>query len=135
MVKHDSSSILYSIKIKGNFSGGFYEKTTTRIVRIEPSLGNRCLRNRRRQGTLEGEETATFQATIVEIQDGYFLVKPVEASSERNSADQITVPMTNMDPSPEPEVGDILEIEYDGSIAESYPAQITNVYHIRVVKP
>lgn len=86
-------------------------------------------------GTSEGEETATFQAAIVEIQDGYFLVKPVEASSERNSADQITVPMTNMDPSPEPEVGDILEIECDGSIAESYPAQITNVYHIRVVEP
>ena len=51
-----------------------------------------------------------------------------------NSADQITVPMTNMNPSPEPEVGDVLEIEYDGSIAESYPAQITNVYGISVVE-
>lgn len=51
-----------------------------------------------------------------------------------NSADQITVPMTNMNPSPEPEVGDVLEIEYDGSIAESYPAQITNVHSISVVE-
>ena len=50
-----------------------------------------------------------------------------------NSADQITIPMINMNPSPEPEVGDVLEIEYDGSIAESYPAQIVNVYSIRVV--
>lgn len=81
----------------------------------------------------EGNETATFQATILEIHDGYYLVNPVEGSVELNSADQITVPMTNMNPSPEPEVGDILEIEYDGSIAESYPAQITNVYSIRVV--
>lgn len=30
--------------------------------------------------------------------------------------------------------GDVLEIEYDGSIAESYPAQITNVYSISVVE-
>lgn len=87
-------------------------------------------------GKSEGEEneTTTFQATILEIQDGYYLVKPVEGSAELNSADQITVPMTNMNPSPEPEVGDVLEIEYDGSIAESYPAQITNVYSISVVE-
>ncbi|MDO5346740.1 MAG: hypothetical protein Q4E91_13495 [Lachnospiraceae bacterium] len=82
----------------------------------------------------EGNETTTFQASILEIQDGYYLVKPVEGSAELNSADQITVPMTNRNPSPEPEVGDVLEIEYDGSIAESYPAQITNVYSIRIIE-
>lgn len=80
-----------------------------------------------------GDETVTFQATILEIQDGYYLVESVEGSAELNSADQITIPMINMNPSPEPEVGDVLEIEYDGSIAESYPAQIVNVYGIRVV--
>ena len=77
---------------------------------------------------------AIFQATILEIRDGYYLVEPVDGSTELNSADQITVPMTNMDSSPEPEVGDVLEIEYDGSIAESYPARITNVYSIRIVE-
>ena len=76
---------------------------------------------------------ATFQATILEVR-GYYLVEPVDGSIELNSADQITVPITNINPSPEPEVGDILEIEYDGSIAESYPAQITNVYSIRIVE-
>lgn len=81
-----------------------------------------------------GAETVTFQATILEIQDGYYLVEPVEGSTELNSADQITIPMTNMNPAPEPVVGDVLEIEYDGSIAESYPAQITKVYSIRVVE-
>lgn len=77
---------------------------------------------------------ATFQATILEVRDGYYLVEPVDGSIELNSADQITVPITNINPSPEPEVGDVLEIEYDGSIAESYPAQITNVYSIRIVE-
>lgn len=81
-----------------------------------------------------GDETAIFQATILEIQDGYYLVEPVEGSAELKSADQITIPRTNMEPSPEPEVGDVLEIEYDGSIAESYPAQITKVYSIRVAE-
>ena len=70
----------------------------------------------------------------IEIQDGCYLVEPVEESAELNSADRITIPMTNMEPSPEPEVGDVLEIEYDGSIAESYPAQITKVYSIRVAE-
>ena len=78
--------------------------------------------------------TATFQATILEIYDGYCLVEPVEGSIELNSADRITVSMENMDPSTEPKVGDVLEIKYDGSIAESYPAQITNVYSISVVE-
>jgi len=82
----------------------------------------------------DSKDNPTFQATILEIHDGYYLVKPVEGSTELNSADQITVPMTNMHPSPEPEIGDIIEIEYDGTIAESYPAQITNVYSISVVE-
>ena len=81
-----------------------------------------------------GTEKSTFQATILEIYDGYYLVEPVEGSSERNSADQITVPMKNVNAASEPEVGDVLEIEYDGSIAESYPAQLTIVYSINVVE-
>lgn len=80
------------------------------------------------------DEAATFQATILEIHDGYYLVESTEESTELNSVDQITIPMTNINLSPEPEVGDVLEIEYDGSIAESYPAQIANVYGIRVVE-
>ena len=80
------------------------------------------------------EDKATFQATILEIQDGYYLVEPVEGSTELNSADRIMVPMVNINPSQEPEVGDTLEIVYDGVIAESYPAQINTVYSISVVE-
>lgn len=80
------------------------------------------------------DDTVTFQAVILEINDGYYLVEPVEGSVELNSADQITVPVTGMNDSSEPEVGDVLEIVYDGAIAESYPAQITNVYSMSVVE-
>ena len=80
------------------------------------------------------DDAATFRAVLLEIHDDCYLVELVEGSAELNSADQITVPMTNVDISSEPEVGDILEIVYDGAIAESYPAQITNVYSISVAE-
>lgn len=97
-------------------------------------LATACGTSSSGESKVGGDETATFQATILEIQDGYYLVEPVEGSAELNSADRITIPMINMEPSPEPEVGDVLEIEYDGSIAESYPAQITKAYSIRVAE-
>lgn len=81
-----------------------------------------------------GKKGGIFEATILEIKDTRLLVEPVEGSSELKSADQITVSMKNMSSSPELEVGDIIEIKYDGTIAESYPAQITEVYGIKVVK-
>ncbi len=87
-----------------------------------------------REPNVAGDETATFQAVVLEIHDGYYLVEPVEGSAELNSADRITIPMTDMDSPTEPEVGNILEIEYDGSIEESYPAQIMNVYSIHVIE-
>ena len=93
-----------------------------------------CRTSSGRGSEVDENGKATFQATILEVRDGYYLVEPVDGSTELNSADLITVPITNINPSPEPEVGDVLEIEYDGSIAESYPAQITNVYSIRIVE-
>lgn len=112
-----------------------YEKTSAGNFSPKSYIDSHRLRNVQRRGIRDvGNEKATFQATILEIHDGYYLVEPVAGSTELNSADRITVPMTNMNPSPEPEVGDVLEIEYDGSIAESYPVQITNVYSISVVE-
>ncbi len=84
-----------------------------------------------------GGETAdrvTFRATILEADESGFLVEPVAGSAELNSSDRIVVPMAAMESSPEPEVGDMLEIVYNGDIAESYPAQINTVYSIRVVE-
>ncbi len=79
-------------------------------------------------------DMTTFQAIILEIHDDYYLVEPVKGSAELNSADQITVSITNINVSPQLKVGDVLEIVYDGMIAESYPAQITKVYSISIVK-
>ena len=80
------------------------------------------------------EAHQVFQAEILEIHDGKYLVKPVEGSWELNSADQIEVPIRNAHPSPEPEIGDVIEIEYSGEILETYPARIADVYGIKVIK-
>ena len=73
----------------------------------------------------------TFEAEVLEVRDGYFLVKP-EPSWAINSADQIEVPMKNMDPALEPQVGDTIEIVCSGEILETYPARLSKVYSIKV---
>ncbi len=78
-------------------------------------------------------EQRTVQARITEVEDRSFLVTPVEGAWELSSSDLFRVSITNMPPSPEPQVGDIVEIAYDGYILESYPAQFGTVYGIRVV--
>lgn len=80
------------------------------------------------------EAHQVFQAEILEIHGGNYLVKPVEGSWELNSADRIEVPIRNVHPSPEPEIGDVIEIEYSGEILETYPARIADVYGIKIIK-
>ena len=80
------------------------------------------------------EAHQVFQAEILEIHDGNYLVKPVEGSWELSSADRIEVPIRNAHPSPEPEIGDVIEIEYSGEILETYPARIADVYGIKVIE-
>lgn len=80
------------------------------------------------------EAHQVFQAKILEIHDGHYLVKPVEGSWELSSADRIVVPISNAHPSPEPEIGNVIEIEYSGEILESYPAQIADVYGIKLIR-
>lgn len=79
-------------------------------------------------------KSSIFQATILETSNQTLLVAPVEGSQELKSSDQIRLPMKNMSPSPEPKVGDVIEITYNGEISESYPAQINEVYNIEVVE-
>ena len=78
--------------------------------------------------------SSTFKATILEITDNSYLVEPIEGSNELRSSDQIMVAMKNLDSSLEPEVRDIIKIKYRGSIMETYPAQISDVISIKVVK-
>ena len=80
------------------------------------------------------KQEVTFEAAVLEVHDGYCLVKPSDGSQERKSADKIEVSMKNMDSSLEPEVGDSIEITYDGMIMEIYPARLHEVYSIKIIE-
>ena len=80
------------------------------------------------------ESNGVFKAEILEVHEGYYLVEPVYGSWELKSASKIEVSIKNIHPSPEPEIGDVIEIEYSGEILETYPARIQDVYHIKVVE-
>ena len=77
---------------------------------------------------------SVFQAVILEVRDSSYLVEPVEGSPELRSSDRIEVKMEHLDPSLEPEVGDVIEIIHSGEIMESDPARLQDVYSIYVAK-
>lgn len=79
----------------------------------------------------ERQKAAVFRASVIELTDTVILVEPEEGSAELLSADRIEVP--NKD-GLELQAGDIIEIEYDGNIMESYPAQLGEVYHITLAE-
>lgn len=76
-------------------------------------------------------ETVTFQATVIEQTNNSILVKPADGSLELGSADKFRI--SNEDKL-ELQVGDLIEIAYNGEIMESYPAQLGEVYEITVVE-
>ena len=76
----------------------------------------------------------TFQAEVIEIGSGTMLVKPLAGYSEAAYAEEVRVEIQNMPSSPEPAVGDIIEITYSGIMMEVYPPVPTGVERIEVVK-
>ncbi len=79
------------------------------------------------------DEAFSFVATVLEINQSNLLVEPAEGSVELSSADRIVAHVSDatiIDAEgievdiTAVEVGDKVMFFYDGSIAESYPAQI-----------
>ena len=137
-----ANGISYKLEDRGNYDyylrmNGAYLYVDKRVYNSDELVASGRLVFKDGCIQIEGADTAPvtiLQAKILEIHDGYFLVEPVEGSWELSSASKIEVPMKNMAPSPEPQVGDILEIEYDGQLAETYPVRISNPIHISVVE-
>ena len=82
-------------------------------------------------------DTHIFEATVLEIANDMLLVEPAEGAAELRSADRIRVSFRGIEDEESllfretVAVGDRILIGYDGMIAETYPAQILNVYSIR----
>ena len=79
-------------------------------------------------------EVTVFRAKVLEVSKNRVLVEPLEGQRERQCSDRIYVAFGNLTQNPEIRVGDILQIQYDGMIQETYPAQINGIFAIEVVK-
>lgn len=80
------------------------------------------------------ETTATFTATITEVEDKTVLVTPEEGAEELKSSDCFRLEIKDMPASYEPQVGDVVEITYCGAISEIYPAELDGIKTVTVVK-
>ena len=81
------------------------------------------------------EEKVYFEAIILEVNDNSILVEPKEGTNERLSADQISVSTKDLNSEElyRMESGVTVGISYDGNILESYPAQLNEVYEIKII--
>ncbi len=79
-------------------------------------------------------ESKVFRATILEIDNGTMIAAPVEGSEELKSADKFSIAIAKMPGSPEPRVGDVIEITYSGDILEKYPASLSGITKIEIVE-
>ena len=73
------------------------------------------------------------KATVTEINGNSMIVKPVEGSWELSSADQFSLSASLLDEGVTPTVGMTLEITYDGSILEIYPASFSGIQKVTVI--
>lgn len=77
------------------------------------------------------EVEIAFSGTIIEINDNNAVVEPFEGELILKSSDKINIDLNLSDVVFE--VGDSIKVYYDGTIMESYPAQV-NVLGLEKIK-
>jgi len=82
----------------------------------------------------ENDVNAVFQGKIIEINDGTMLVEPLQGYPEAEHCELVSVVIQNMLSSPEPEVGNIVEITYNGSMTEEAPPSPNGIEKIVVIE-
>ncbi len=70
-------------------------------------------------GCNKEEESLYFTATIESIEDKSAIIIPLEGSEILNSGDRVSIIISESY-----KVGDIIVVEYDGTVREGYPLQI-----------
>ncbi len=107
----------------------YVEQPYQGIYKPAPALGN-CIK----EMLASADNTPlmiTFQASVIEKTNDAVTVKPADGSPELDSADQFYI---SNEENPELQIGDLVEISYNGEIMESYPAQLGEVYKITVIE-
>jgi hypothetical protein len=95
----------------------------------EPDAENYCFGVR-----FAEESNAILMAEVLEVESWGYLVKPIGDGWEQNSMDRIEVYRKNLQSNLEAQPGDVLRIEFDGLIQETYPRRIPNPYSITIAE-
>lgn len=81
---------------------------------------------------IENQEKTIFKAEIIEIYDNDVIVKPEGNSNIAKSSDKISISKEIFKEN-EVEIGDMVSIEFNGIILESYPAQLGQVFSVELL--
>ena len=78
-----------------------------------------------------------FTGTVLEVSEFGLMVEPDEGEDIRRSGDLVSVSLNveYEDGKTDYSVGDKVTVYYDGSVAESYPLQVTKVYAVLLTEP
>ena len=98
-----------------------------------PQLKNAIVAKTDPEGKILEMKEFSFQATVLEVHDTYLLVAPAEDAWERSSADQIEVSLKDKTSWPIPQVGDTVNVFYNGELMETYPARVGKVFRVEIV--
>ena len=76
----------------------------------------------------------SFCGTITQVEENLFFVEPDENEEIRKSADLIIVGKLKSDTNVKYEIGERIKITYDGSVMETYPAQINVIRYEKLMR-
>ena len=76
-----------------------------------------------------------FCGTITQVEENLFFVEPDEGEKIRQSSDLIMVGKLKLDTNVKYEVGERIRIFYDGTVMETYPAQIKATKYESISEP
>ncbi len=80
-------------------------------------------------------EKSRLEGKVVDKGTEHIIIEPLPHETDvLKSADRITVDLKDMNPDLHPEIGDIVAVEYDGRILESYPARLGKTYFVSVME-
>ena len=98
-----------------------------------PQLKNAIVGKTDSEGNLLESKEFSFRATVLEVNESFLLVEPVQGCPERTSADKIEVSLQGKTSWPVPQVGDAVNVVYNGDLMETYPARIGKLYRVEIV--
>ena len=116
---------------QSNFGTGMrYQRSTEGQLIVYIDDTPRVFRDINSADTSIPEEVLHFTAEVKEVQDGSLLVTCISTADGFQELPQGDYVISTDNLQDEVQVGDTVEVWFDGMIMETYPAQLSSVYRI-----